>query len=623
MASTEYLENEQVRNRGDFSSRSALWNQFGAGAVAVSGLAIVVWVLWWMPFGFDLTDESYYLLWIKQPDLYEFSTSAFGYVYNPVFELLGQNLALFQRLTFLTILTLATATAYLAIGFIQKETGDEADDNDLNRFSRLAISVGIASISTTVYALWLMTPSYNTLAVQALLIVTVGYFLVLTKDGSARPTIGAVALGLGVTVLLLAKPTSAVVAVVVVVAALLASRAFSWKLAILSFASGLIFFLSWSALAMGGPIETLKFFQTGSQGLAALESHSLPKLLNNFKNGLLFEIPDLKFFLLLAVTMALVVISGRILEFTKLVYALLALAAAILVVGAILVNQTRYLIDMSQAGSYYVAIFLGSLLGATAVVLKTRPPSPNGLRALAAIVLMGLLPLAYTFGTNNLPYGALVGASVLCIVGACLAVQWQVSRGIATSGLAITTAVGQLVTVGVVAYGFNYPYRSAVDVASSDIRVSLPGGPDVNTNPSNAAYLTSLNKVATGKGFVSGNALIELTGTQPGAALALGAEPFGAPWLLGGYRGSEDAAEFALTHASCQRAANLWVITSPTSPRAIPTSVLETIGINFQRDYLPAGQVESEYFPGEQTIWKPRRTSTESVRACETARSPK
>jgi hypothetical protein len=77
-------------------------------AVAVLvGMGIVCWVLWRCRVGIDFTDEGFCLIWISNPWLYEVSTTQCGFIYYPLYRLVGGDVALLRQVNILITLGLA------------------------------------------------------------------------------------------------------------------------------------------------------------------------------------------------------------------------------------------------------------------------------------------------------------------------------------------------------------------------------------------------------------------------------------------------------------------------------------------------------------------------------------
>ena len=78
--------------------------------IAVTGLTSVItlsWMLWYSRYGFDFTDEGFYLVWIANPFNYRVSTSQFGYLYHPLYLLLGRSISLLRQANVLALFWMA------------------------------------------------------------------------------------------------------------------------------------------------------------------------------------------------------------------------------------------------------------------------------------------------------------------------------------------------------------------------------------------------------------------------------------------------------------------------------------------------------------------------------------
>ena len=51
-----------------------------------SSILILGWILYYCQYGFEFTDDAFYLVWVKNPFLYEVSASQFGFFYHPFFK---------------------------------------------------------------------------------------------------------------------------------------------------------------------------------------------------------------------------------------------------------------------------------------------------------------------------------------------------------------------------------------------------------------------------------------------------------------------------------------------------------------------------------------------------------
>ena len=87
----------------------------------VASLALVSSVLWRSYFGYDFTDEGYYLNWISNPWIYKASVSQFGFMYHPLYRLVGGDLPLLRQCNIFIIFGLAWILCLVLLRSIAKE----------------------------------------------------------------------------------------------------------------------------------------------------------------------------------------------------------------------------------------------------------------------------------------------------------------------------------------------------------------------------------------------------------------------------------------------------------------------------------------------------------------------
>lgn len=164
------------------------------GLLAASGISLLGALVFLMLRGFDITDEAFSLLWIRHPWEYSASLSQFGFVYHPLFQAVGQSIA---GLRIVNAALLIAGAFWLGMAvFSQKGGGDKAIP--LNASVILTILSG--SILIMLFAPFLemrFTPSYNTLALQGILLATTGAF---RKSHHPKSSLLCIALGGGVDV---------------------------------------------------------------------------------------------------------------------------------------------------------------------------------------------------------------------------------------------------------------------------------------------------------------------------------------------------------------------------------------------------------------------------------------
>ena len=212
---------------------------------SVGTLLIVSWLLRYAYYGFDFTDESFYLVWISNPFLYDGSITQFGFVYHPIYKLLGGDIATLRQVNILITFGLALGLVYSYLTSLTPVLKE-------SRFTLLTLSAGFATSVFIHFDSWLVTPSYNSLALQSLLVSSVG--LVFAEKCVCRASlIGWLLIGVGGWLAFMAKPSTALALAVCVFIYLLLARKFSIRMLAFTVACVLVLLLA-SALMIDGSV---------------------------------------------------------------------------------------------------------------------------------------------------------------------------------------------------------------------------------------------------------------------------------------------------------------------------------------------------------------------------------
>src|ERR1700694_4958453 len=159
------------------------------------------WILGNCTRGFDFTDEGYYLVWMARPFRYDWSPTQFGFIYHPLYNLLGGNIELLRQANVLIIFGLGwlLAHTFLRIGLPNVRE---------SRFQLAVLSAAIAIVPLMQLKLWLPTPNYNSLCLQALLLTVTGALLA-GPHRSRAADCGWILIAIGGWLALMAKPSTA------------------------------------------------------------------------------------------------------------------------------------------------------------------------------------------------------------------------------------------------------------------------------------------------------------------------------------------------------------------------------------------------------------------------------
>lgn len=590
-----------------------------AVVAAIGSVAIMGAMLRFSSFGIDFTDEGYYLVSIATPDLYPSSTTEFGFVYHPLFEMLGSDIVRLRQVNILLTFLLAWVLADLVLRRVM--TADV-----MARWQRWCASSAIATASLLVFALWLLTPSYNSLGLQGLTLVAIG--LLVTPAASLRAElVGGIVIGLGATAALLAKPTTGAAAAALVVVAVGLSRGHRLRRLFTAGGASIVFTVI-CAFAIDGSVGAfVSRLSDGARLLGLMGSaHTIADTLriDPFR-------PGERLYGLALVVIVLMVVIWQAMRVRALV------VRAGLVVLGLLAGLAGVWLMRGSAGLFLgitnqvrLMVLFAVPLGAAAVAMLTV--GPRGLKKIGmpewglALVLL-LLPLAYAIG-SNVNYWRVAGAAAVFWVLAGLILLVPLREVSAAVPLVMVVGIAtQALSVLLIGYGAQSPYRQPHPVQDFEASIRIePGVTRLRVDRGFASYLQKALRGAEDAGFGRGTPVIDLSGKSPTLLYALGAKSLGQPWIIGGYPGSGALAVASLRLGSCKDLGAAWLLVEPTGQRKLPDSVLTAFGADVAKDYQIAAQWSTApgtagfAEPQKQLLLKPTRSTPEALDACRSAR---
>lgn len=583
--------------------------------LAIASAAILVWLMKYSGHGFDFTDEGLYLIWIEDPFRYPYSVSQFGFIYHPLYLLLGGDIAYLRQANVLITFGLATV---LGTALLSRRWPT------LPAWPRLSIASGLAAGSFALFDLWLVTPNYNSLNLQSLLIAAIGVCWSLSPASGWRLA-GQVLVGVGGWLCFMAKPSTAPLLGMLVVAFWFASGTLRMRTAWVPVAVAGLLLLA-SAWAIDGGIGAfVTRLQLGMEAAALMGGgHALNALL---RWDLFNLTPVEKWLFLAAATLpaagALFLASpSRRWRVAGTVTALLPLAMVVLMAYGILPVAAP--LGMFK-GVLYLALPVAAAVHFVRVAREQSSALSARVRVSLALFLV-VLPHCYAFGTNGNYWWAGSGAAVFWLLPALL-ISAPPQGNVATiRALAPLALMAQTLAVLFLQTTMQNPYRQP-PLALNDhpLEVGRPGS-TLTLSEAYARYISSAAAAAQSAGFPEGAPLLDLSGQSPGLLYALRATSPGQAWMIGGYRGSLPLATYALRSEPCHTLASAWLLVEPGGPRSIPETLLNTFGAEWPRDYEQKGAWTTAPGAGsyeqsrEQMLWRPTRTTTQAQAACQNAR---
>lgn len=582
-------------------------------------LLAVIYVLHFAGYGLDLTDESSYLNWISDPWLYSLSVTQYGFFYHPIYEFVRGDIALLRGAN--VLLTIGLASLFGITIF--RAVNGENKPPDIGM--AVAASLPFGFVAILCIGNWLVTPNYNTLNLQGLLISATALVLIGGSRNRLAPGLhmlgSYVLLGSGGWIVFLAKPPSAVLLAVVAMIYLLSVRKLTLAGLFVATSTSIILLLL-SALAIDGDVQS---FIARLSGAAALSSAMDPR----YTAASMLRIDKLalstheKELILCVVIFSATAITCSVAQ-SRRNYVISFVLLAVALVGAFLaLAGVHSLMPLEWSSEYTCQILsfpLAVVLALFGLFVRGRL-SPLVAGQLQLATLLFTFPYVFTFGTNG-NYWPLAANAGVFWVAAAIVLMRAVYRGWAAPRTILTLVLLPFaISVTILAIGMEYPYRQTQPVQRNDHVVEVgTRGARLTLASDFAGYVRRLQAIAREGGFQSEDPLIDLTGHYPGAPLVLGANPVGQAWMIGGYPGSEALAAAALQRVSCAVLAISWLLVEPDGPRAISRAILDKYGMRLEAVgslASPTGSYSQSY---QQHLLRPVQNRDDVIQRCEKKR---
>jgi hypothetical protein len=591
--------------------------------LATAALLLLGLVLVRCRHGLDFSDEGFYLNSIADPWLYRSGVTQFGVIYYPVFKATGGDIGLMRQFNVFLTWMLSVLVAWFCV----------ASPSKLRAvwFFQAALAVSLAGTSLLYLSLfWLPTPSYNSLALQGLLIVAIGLAIVDAKPSTAivtnyREATAASLVGLGGALVFLAKPPSAVLLAAAMLPLFIVVFSRAWLMTGLAAMVALVFVLA-VGLALDGDISA--FISRYRRGMEFAEelapAHSFFGMLRLEALGA----PRRAWlgFVLLGIATWAVLFLARSRRPAMVVW-LLGLVAFASLLGTIgLMLKPELVHYLPSLASYSNIAVSPPLLVATLFAIGLGWQSltvERGLRTLLIAAFFFVCPYLFAVGTGNRVTTQALGALVFWPLAAAQVARCMLPQETLRYVYTVVAAAVVPITACLVTGSMQQPYRQNAPLHTQLEPIAV--GPSQKSllfvDRESARYLRELrSSVPGGSDRLRGTPMLDFTGGHPATVYALGAKAIALPWLIGGYAGSIAVADRAVARVPCEILAQAWLLTSPGSQREISLSVLMRQGLD---QYGPVAGPLTGPWNGNasvQYLLAPRADTVTAVAQCSALR---
>ncbi|MGP4841331.1 hypothetical protein [Agrobacterium cavarae] len=578
---------------------------------------ILIWLFKYSAYGLDFTDESFYLVWLSNPFIYNGSTTQFGYVYHPLYVLLDGDIASLRRANIVITFGLGWWLTYSFLSSLSPASKQE----------RLVIQIassGIATSSLVLFDTWMTTPSYNSLGFQALLICSIG-LLRAEKMPTRSSLIGWSLIALGGWLAFMAKPSTALALAIGIFGCLIVSRKASLPMLAVAVAIA-IMLLVLSAIYIDGSVAA--FANRVALGLEYARlmggGHDLA---NVFRLDEFYLHKRGKFFIFVVLVGSCLGMWGVLTKRPQgPALSLVVCICLFLVISALCLGHITATVGMDEfQGLLMFGVMLAAMVSALVLTGKTTFAGLTRAQLTVAILFL-TLPHIYAFGTNRNYWvnGAWAGIfwvlAGITMLGpfACRHKSWRFALPLAIATQAVTAVLLQT--------GMQQPQRQPQPLSLNDVTLDISSRQvPITLSSSYASYLSAVITLVKANDFKPDTPVIDLSGQSPGVLYAIGAKSVGLGWMIGGYPGSQQLVKAALSQVPCEDIATSWILLEAEGPRSIPAEILKPFGVAFPQGFKKIGTWRTPKGAGgyedarTQELYSPMETER-TLSACRTFR---
>lgn len=543
----------------------------------VGTLLLIGCLLKYCSYGIDFTDESFYLVWMHNPFIYDGSVTQFGFIYHPLYKLVGGDITTLRQINILLTFGLSVGLTWSFLISLFPTLKE-------NKFNLFIFSAGLSTSSFILFHTWLPTPSYNSLTLQGLLITITG--LILTEKNLSRiNTLGWILISLGGWIVFMAKPTTALILGMCVVSYLLFVKKFILRMFIFSIFIALSLLLISALLMDGSILNFIERLRLGSEFAKLMDGgHVLSRILrvDVFRLGKKFHIFLLSVFSTLLLTIWCMLHKDKKIKLIGLFIS----SAGFIFIGALTLGLIHYTADLGRFQGMLIFGIVFAIIGSTLILSDIKLLKNISKSEWATALLFIIMPHIYAFGTNvnYWELGSMVAIFWL-LAGITLLKPLFQKNPPATVILPVIIAT-QAVTALLLQTAIEQPRRQPQPLRLNSFSLEIaPQKSKLVLSQGYFEYMQAALTVAENAKFQPNTPVIDLSGQSPGILYAIGAKNIGHPWTLGGYPGSLYFVKAGLSHFSCQDIANAWVLYESDGPRKISNELMLNVGSSFPNDY--------------------------------------
>ncbi len=600
------------------------WSQPGIATGRLSLLAVgIMFMVSWGIFvaasgrGFEIVDEGYYLIAISASGYYPSVLSEFGRIWHPLYDLTRGNIALFRIAGAGILLGCGTIFGFSVVRFAAGHT--------INRSDQVSVVIAILTVLLWQFEVWKPTPNYNELNCCGLLLFCSGLLFGSEREPAdprkrtaAFEGFGAPILaGIGLAVVALTKPTSGAAALCLALAWLyfVPPRAPFISAMIAALATTLIIgVFALDAYGSLGEFIRSKIFASKVDGGFDSSGGAFNGTVSSVTGILGFEklwkffpgtVYSLGIFLIAAAFYRALLLPGQ----QRRAMLATALAAVLLVVVATFragdVPGVTY--------GYFAWMLVPGLIPVALIAVAVWQNSVNlksekARKAIAAGLLLALMPLAFSVGTNtallfHVGRAGVFWLAAAAMFGAALRSDYRSWALSATTVLYSAATLGMFLGVMITPQRQYHATPQYSLWRQSDLVSFGPDNAQLSLDVDSAEQIRAVQGAARRAGFGRNSPVLDLSSFQPSGPFILSGRSPGS--LPPDYPDSDHKRKLLAT-ANPAELHRSWVITGGGDELQQAESTLHAVGIDFPASYDRVTEVRRRDNGATQILWRPR-----------------
>ena len=573
--------------------------------------------------GFDITDESFYIL----KAMYPFDNSAglnFGLITGLLFKIVNYNIQYFRLLGIILLSIASLFTSWQFIAYIEKNMDEAKYDFKLKIIYSLGLYI---TFSHYYFQYWLLTPSYNwNLFFGALLILGTIIFIINNYDNVLKKKLliifSSFVFAICGFIMVNSNPLATFIIGVITLLFILNTKMILRDKFSIIFITLLIFlFLIFLQIFfIYGNIFNFISIITENYKIQNLlgGGHNFQSTLQRFRSSLLDLISVKKIifyflhsFIIILITLIFLILSNfisKIKYFNKNV----KINKELIINIIILLNLFYFILkNFKNPRSYGTDIIYLIFLSIIFLLFKflfveNYKKSINFKKDIIInFLLIFLIPLFMRFGTNNeLIYASYIGAYFYFLI--ILSIYFLIFK----KENIIFRDLVFIVFILLLIYECNIiqkqPYRLITELKYQNEKVEILDNRSIlYVDKINKKWIDDLKYYAYLNGWYKGNYLLDFTGGTPGALVVLNGKSPENRWLLGGYPGSDQFVYKILSNIDKNILYNAWILVTPDGSRKISDDVLNKLNIDLN-NYIKVGDFYTAHRNEHQILYKPK-----------------